>query len=95
VPTPHELKAMVVDSARRELGAEAERIVTIDGVKAFFSDGWILIRPSGTEPLVRVFAEAKTDAMARRLGTRGTELVKSVLEESAHSAEAAKARSQA
>jgi phosphomannomutase / phosphoglucomutase len=93
VPTPHDLKALVVDSARRELGAEAERLVTIDGVKAFFSDGWILIRPSGTEPLVRVFAEAKTDALARRLGSRGTDLVRSVIEENGHPAEGAKARS--
>lgn len=92
VPTPHDLKALVVESARRELGAEAERLVTIDGVKAYFSDGWILVRPSGTEPLVRVFAEARTDALAQRLGTRGTELVRSVLEESARAGDPAKAK---
>ncbi|HEV2449214.1 MAG TPA: phosphoglucosamine mutase [Thermoplasmata archaeon] len=95
VPTPHDLKALVVESARRELGADAERLVTIDGVKAFFSDGWILVRPSGTEPLVRVFAEARTDALARRLGSRGTELVRSVLEESGRAPEAAKAKTSA
>ncbi|MCI4335486.1 MAG: hypothetical protein L3K04_07675, partial [Thermoplasmata archaeon] len=81
VATPQALKAMVVESARKTLGAEAEKLVTIDGVKAFFSDGWILIRPSGTEPLVRVYAEARTPELAKRLSSRGTQLVESVLQE--------------
>jgi phosphomannomutase len=32
----------------------------MDGVKFIFADGsWILMRPSGTEPLVRVYAETE------------------------------------
>jgi phosphomannomutase/phosphoglucomutase len=39
---------------------EAEKINTLDGIKLHYSDGsWILIRPSGTEPIFRLFAEAK------------------------------------
>lgn len=38
-----------------------------DGVKLDFSDGWLLVRPSGTEPKVRITAEAKTEARAREL----------------------------
>ncbi len=37
-----------------------ERIITIDGAKVIFSDGWVLVRPSGTEPVLRIMAEAKT-----------------------------------
>ncbi|MDL2260660.1 phosphoglucosamine mutase [Methanimicrococcus sp. OttesenSCG-928-J09] len=34
-------------------------IETIDGLKLWFAGGWLLIRPSGTEPIIRVTAEAK------------------------------------
>ncbi|WP_048078635.1 phosphoglucosamine mutase [Desulfurococcus mucosus] len=37
-----------------------ERLITIDGVKVVSSDYWLLVRPSGTEPLLRVMIEAKT-----------------------------------
>ena len=40
---------------------EVERVETIDGFKFFFdADTWLMIRPSGTEPVLRTYAEAKT-----------------------------------
>lgn len=45
-------------------GRRVERVNRMDGVKFFFADGsWLLLRPSGTEPLVRIYAESesKTD----------------------------------
>jgi phosphoglucosamine mutase len=38
-----------------------------DGVKLDFGDGWLLVRPSGTEPKIRITAEAKTASRAREL----------------------------
>jgi phosphoglucosamine mutase len=38
-----------------------------DGFKLSFKDGWLLIRPSGTEPLIRLTVEAKTEARAAEL----------------------------
>ena len=33
----------------------------IDGMKIIFTDGsWLLLRPSGTEPLVRIYAESES-----------------------------------
>lgn len=41
-------------------GRKIEKINRIDGVKFLFTDGsWMLMRPSGTEPLVRIYAESE------------------------------------
>lgn len=40
---------------------QVERVETIDGFKFFFdADRWLMIRPSGTEPVLRTYAEAPT-----------------------------------
>jgi len=40
---------------------------TTDGVKIDFENGWVHLRPSNTEPIVRIYAEAKTEAEAEEL----------------------------
>ena len=43
-------------------GVAIDDIQTTDGVKYYLNDGsWLLIRPSGTEPVLRVYAEAPSD----------------------------------
>lgn len=37
-----------------------------DGIKIYLDEGWVLIRPSGTEPILRIMAEGKTEVSARR-----------------------------
>ncbi len=37
-----------------------------DGIRAAFDDGWVLARPSGTEPVIRIVAEADDPARAER-----------------------------
>jgi len=62
-------KADLMARVEREVEAEydAERLTTIDGVHVTFDDGWILVRPSGTEPKVRVTAEAHESERAEEL----------------------------
>jgi phosphomannomutase len=37
-------------------------VITIDGTKLVFNDGsWLMIRPSGTEPKIRFYIEARTE----------------------------------
>lgn len=43
-----------------------ERVDTTDGVKIIYDDGWTLVRPSGTEPLFRIYSEARTEEEAKR-----------------------------
>jgi len=38
-----------------------------DGIRLGFEDGWLLVRPSGTEPKIRVTAEAKNSKYAHKL----------------------------
>ena len=35
------------------------KVETIDGVKIWLDDGWVLLRPSNTQPVIRMFVEAK------------------------------------
>ncbi len=76
VPAPNHLKPTVLQSAEATLHGEATRLITMDGVKAYFPDGWLLIRPSGTEPLVRVFAESKSSGRAESIADHGMEIVR-------------------
>ncbi len=49
--------------------------ILIDGVKLDFGDEWVIIRPSGTENYIRIFAEARTKERAERLVNEYKKLV--------------------
>jgi phosphoglucosamine mutase len=51
-----------------------------DGIRVGFTDGWLLVRPSGTEPIIRLTAEAKSEARARQLYEAGLQAVRESLE---------------
>jgi phosphoglucomutase len=49
-------------------GRHVARENRLDGMKLIFDDGsWVLMRPSGTEPVVRIYAEAATVAASQKL----------------------------
>jgi phosphoglucosamine mutase len=54
-------------------------IDSIDGTKLNFEDGWVLIRPSGTEPKIRITAEAKTSERANLLYNQCMKIVQQCL----------------
>jgi phosphomannomutase/phosphoglucomutase len=43
-----------------------ERVDRTDGIKILFDDGWVLIRPSGTEPIFRIYSESQDPGSCRR-----------------------------
>ncbi len=51
-------------------------VVAIDGVRVNFPDSWVIVRASGTEDYIRVFAEAKTKEKAEKLVKEYEERVK-------------------
>ncbi len=83
VACPVDARGRVMESVEAAFSRGADRVVTLDGVKAFRDGGWILLRPSGTEPLLRIFAESKDPAQARALADEGVAAVKRALAESA------------
>ena len=81
VDCPDSEKARVIDDLEATLPeAVADRdvadVVTLDGFKLLLDDGsWLLIRPSGTEPKMRVYAEAASRERVDALLDAGRELV--------------------
>jgi phosphomannomutase len=54
-------------------------VKSFDGVKFIAADGsWLMLRGSGTEPILRIYAEAKSDAGAKKLLWMGIKLTKQV-----------------
>ena len=69
-----EILALVVEAFANE------KVDTTDGVKVFFGDGWTLIRPSGTEPIFRMFSEAKSVEAAKKCGDRCEKALREIME---------------
>ncbi|AOW81166.1 phosphomannomutase / phosphoglucomutase [Halodesulfurarchaeum formicicum] len=81
VDCPDAAKTRVIDELAESLpetiaDREVESVNPADGVKALLDDGsWLLVRPSGTEPKMRVYAEAESEQRVQALLAAGQELV--------------------
>jgi phosphomannomutase/phosphoglucomutase len=64
-----ERKAMLEAVETVSKRADADRTTT-DGVRLDYGSGWVLARPSGTEPVIRVYAEAREKERAEELASR-------------------------
>jgi phosphomannomutase/phosphoglucomutase len=53
--------------------------ITVDGTRINFKDSWVIVRASGTEPYVRIFAEARTEAEAQKLATEYEKIARATL----------------
>ncbi|WP_135854869.1 phosphoglucosamine mutase [Halorussus salinus] len=54
-------------AAEREAEESDAETTTLDGYRIDYGDAWVLARPSGTEPMVRIYAEARDEARAEEL----------------------------
>ena len=58
---------LMVDHELPDFGLKVDKVSYRDGCKVYFEDGWIIVRFSGTEPRIRIFAERDTMAHAREI----------------------------
>lgn len=78
-------KEIFVEKLRKKLpkkigNFKVAEVSTLDGVKIYFeNDEWLLVRPSGTEPLVRVYAETATKKDTQALLDFGEKLAAAYL----------------
>lgn len=56
-------------------GKKIERINTLDGIKLITKDCWLMFRKSGTEPIVRIYAESKSQKEAKNLVALGKKMI--------------------
>jgi phosphoglucosamine mutase len=79
-PNKHKAKAMtLLAQDYRGVFGEVKDINTVDGVRLELEEGWVLIRPSGTEPIIRLTVEGRDAKKVRQLMEKGKSLVNKVL----------------
>ncbi|MFC7187092.1 phosphoglucomutase/phosphomannomutase family protein [Halorubrum yunnanense] len=82
---PDDRKAGVLDELEDHIpesvrGSPVAKVVTLDGFKLLLENGsWLLVRPSGTEPKLRVYAEADGDEAVAELLAEGREIVEPLI----------------
>jgi phosphomannomutase/phosphoglucomutase len=62
-----------VEATARDANAALD---TTDGFRLDYGDGWVLARPSGTEPVIRIYAEARDRDRAAALAARFEDAVR-------------------
>jgi phosphomannomutase/phosphoglucomutase len=64
---PDKRKFKVIENVRRQFKRYGLETLNIDGVKLIEEDGWVILRASNTEPVIRISAEAKTKEKLKKL----------------------------
>lgn len=81
LPCPHDKKEKVMKILAQETKKD-ENIIKVDetdGVKLYLEDGWVLMRPSGTEPIFRIYSESKDKNKAEELALTYKKLTESII----------------
>jgi phosphoglucosamine mutase len=85
IQCPNKLKQAVMDRlkdvtpAQMVIMDQQPRKNIIDGLRVEYADSWMLIRPSGTEPIVRIIAESISPFQTDTLIIEGKKLVESII----------------
>ena len=76
IECPDNQKQEVMANIAQEIKDTTDfKLDTTDGVKILKDDGWVIIRPSGTEPIFRCFAESDSQDKANEMANWGISLV--------------------
>ena len=64
---PDSKKFAVIENVRSQFKRFGLKTLDIDGVKLIDDDGWVILRASNTEPVIRISAEARTKTKLKKL----------------------------
>jgi phosphomannomutase/phosphoglucomutase len=64
---PDKQKFRVIENVRKQFKRYGLETLDIDGVKLIDEDGWVILRASNTEPVIRISAEARTEEKLKKL----------------------------
>jgi phosphoglucosamine mutase len=67
IECPDKIKFKVIENLTKEYEKGNTRIDLTDGIRVTSDEGWGLVRPSNTEPLIRITVEGRTDDSSKRL----------------------------
>jgi phosphoglucosamine mutase len=79
----NEVKYKVVENVKKKLKSAFptyKEFSTVDGVRLALENGWILVRASGTEPLIRLTVEGESLKAAKEIIQKGVALIKKFVE---------------
>jgi phosphomannomutase/phosphoglucomutase len=78
---PNEKKQRVLDAVVQHVTTikEVQRVDQTDGVKLFLDKGWVLLRPSGTEPIFRIYGEAQSKLQVQQVVKKYKKIVEELI----------------
>lgn len=84
IPVEEEIKFEVAERVKEKILERFEDVDTIDGVRVNLDQGWFLIRPSNTEPLIRITSEGVNEKETYKLLKIAEDIVLKVLKDFRH-----------
>lgn len=70
IDCPDQIKFDVIKKLKNTFAKEFEKINTMDGIRIELDEGWVLLRPSNTSPLIRLTVEADDENLLNQLTTK-------------------------
>jgi len=84
MPCPNDKKEIVMKTLAEQTKDDpsVKEVDETDGVKLYMDNGWVLMRPSGTEPIFRVYSESKDKKTAENLALTYKKKAENIIENS-------------
>lgn len=81
MPCPNDKKEIVMSNLTKQIKNDDDVLEfdETDGVKLYLKDGWVLMRPSGTEPIFRVYAESKNKVNAENIASKYKKITENII----------------
>ena len=84
MPCPDDKKELVMKTlaSQTKTDSSVKSVDETDGVKLYLDGGWVLMRPSGTEPIFRVYSESKDKHRAQEIANFYKDKAESIIKKS-------------